>query len=217
MGSHDDVGDDHDGNAQNGNTDWDASHRYFVQLFGGRDNWFARAKTRLGWALNIAMPGTPMMFMGSECYMPGYWHDGSDINGDHRFNWNYAGDSIAMPMRYMVMDVNNIRWQNLALRSDILQVTHTDYNNNVLAFKRWSSNNVILTVVNMGNNNFGNHSYGVSMGGESGHWQQIFNSQAANYGGWNGSGNYGYNPWVQSDNKIYINLPKWSVLMFKKI
>ena len=216
LGSHDDCGDLENGNAQNGNSNWDTRHRYFVQLFGGRDNWHARAKTRMGWALNVAMPGTPMMFMGSECYMPGYWTDGRDLNDDHRFNWAVAGDPTAMPMRYMVADVNNIRWSHPALRSDTLQITHTDYNNNVIAFKRWSGSDVVLTVVNLSDQNFSNHSYGVNMGGETGHWQQIFNSQGANYDGWNGSGNYGYDPWV-SGGKIYINLPKWSVLMFKKI
>ncbi len=216
LGSHDDVGDDHDGDAQDGNSNWDSRHRYFVELFGGRDNWYARAKTRLGWALNVAIPGTPMMFMGSECHMPGYWHEGYDANGDHRFNWTLAGDPTGMPMRYMVSDVNNIRWANPALRSDTLQYTHEDQGNKILAFKRWSGGNVILVVVNIGDGEWTGHSYGVSMGGESGQWQEIFNSQSAGYGGWDNSGNYLYDPWVQGDNKIYINIPKWSVLMFRK-
>ncbi len=216
LGSHDDAGDDHNGDAQNGNSNWDSRHRYFVELFGGRDNWYARAKTRLGWALNVAMPGTPMLFMGSECHMPGYWHDGYDANGDHRFNWALAGDPTGMPMRYMVSDVNNIRWSNAALRSDTLQYTHEDQGNKILAFKRWSGGNVILVVVNIGDGDWTGHSYGVSMGGESGQWQEIFNSQSAGYGGWDNSGNYLYDPWVQGDNKIYINIPKWSVLMFRK-
>ncbi|HEY4329444.1 MAG TPA: alpha-amylase family glycosyl hydrolase, partial [Phycisphaerae bacterium] len=50
--------------------------RYFVERvagIGGRDDWTARAKARLGWALNITMPGTPMLFMGEEVHHYGYW------------------------------------------------------------------------------------------------------------------------------------------------
>ncbi len=56
LGSHDQIADTNSGNQ--------GEHRYFVELYGGRNNWYARAKARLGWALNVAIPGTPMMFMG---------------------------------------------------------------------------------------------------------------------------------------------------------
>ncbi|MFB8829415.1 hypothetical protein ACE0DR_08585 [Azotobacter sp. CWF10] len=69
LGSHDDVGDLENGNAEDGATNWDKSHRYFIDQLGGREDRLARAKCRLGWALNIAMPGTPMLFMGTECHM----------------------------------------------------------------------------------------------------------------------------------------------------
>jgi hypothetical protein len=38
--------------------DWDRRHRYFVDQLGGREDWTARGRTRLAWALNVAMPGT---------------------------------------------------------------------------------------------------------------------------------------------------------------
>jgi len=63
-----------------------------VQRFGGREKGYARAKARMAWALNVAVKGTPMLFMGSECHLEGYWHDGADLNGDHRFDWSIAGD-----------------------------------------------------------------------------------------------------------------------------
>lgn len=215
LGSHDDCGDDKNGETLK-QADWE-QHRYFVDFFGGRDNWHARSKARLGWALNVAIPGTPMMFMGTECHHRGYWHDAVDQNGDHRFNWSIAGDSIGMPMRRMVTNVNWVRWNNPALRSETFQITHEDYSNHVLAFKRWApnSNNVILVIVNISDNNFGNFGYGVNTGGQMGQWTQIFCSQDAAYGGWNGAGNAYHDPWTQNDGKIYINLPKWSVIMMR--
>ena len=46
---------------------------YFTQRFGGRGNGWAWAKARLAWALNATLPGTPMMFMGTEGHFDGYW------------------------------------------------------------------------------------------------------------------------------------------------
>lgn len=221
LGSHDDVGDDHDGNAKDGRTNWDARHRYLIDQFGGRHNWHARAKCRLAWALGVAMPGTPMMFMGSECHMGsptvawGYWHDGWDSNGDHRFDWEIAGDPIGIEMRRLVQAVNGIRDENSALRSESLTITQEDHHNQVLAFKRWHAGNLVLTLVNLSDNSFGDHHYGVSTDDQFGTWTQILCTQDAQFGGWHGSGNAFHEPLTQPDGKIYINLPKWSVVMFR--
>lgn len=221
-GCHDDIGDQQKGNAEHGLSNWDKRHRYLVDLFGGRHNWHARAKARLAWALNIAMPGTPMLFMGTECHMGapevgwGYWHDSHDDgNGDHRFDWSIAGDETAMPMRRLVTTANRMRWENPALRSPTLQITHEDRDNGVIAFKRWSAGNVVLAVVNLGDNGFGDRSYRVATGGQFGLWTQILCTQDAAFGGWDGAGNAFYEPETQSDGRIAINLPQWSVVMFR--
>lgn len=221
MGSHDDVGDDKNGNAKDGLTNWDARHRYFIDQFGGRDNWHARAKCRLAWALNVAMPGTPMMFMGGECHMGsptvawGYWHDGHDNHGDHRFDWDIAGDPIGIEMRRLVAAVNHVRWANPALRSDTLIITHEDDTNQVIAFKRWQDGNLILTIVNMSDTNFKDHSYGVATDQQYGRWSQVLCTQDKAFGGWDGAGNAFHEPYTQSDGRVYVNLPKWSVVMLR--
>lgn len=220
LGSHDECGDQENGDAEHGLGNWDSRHRYLVDKFGGRGSWHAGAKCRLAWSLNAAMPGTPMMFMGSECHMGapqvawGYWHDGKDLNGDHRFDWNIAGDRVGLEMRRLVAAANHVRWSNPALRSDTLSITHEDYTNNVIAFKRRHGNNVVLTVVNLGDTNFRSYSYGVSTGDQNGQWSQILCSQDAAFGGWDDAGNAFYEPRTQADGQIYINLPKWSVIMF---
>jgi 1,4-alpha-glucan branching enzyme len=222
MGSHDDIGDQERGDAEHGLTNWDSRHRYFVDQFGGRDFWDARAKCRLAWALNIAIPGTPMMFMGSECHMAsphvswGYWHDGFDDNGDHRFNWAVAGDPVGMEMRRLVGACNAVRWNNPALRSDSLAVPHEDYTNQVLAFTRQLFDNIVLAVVNLSDQNFTDHSYGVRTGGYEGQWTQLLCTQDAEFGGWDGAGNAFHEPWTQADGNVYINLPKWSVILLRR-
>jgi 1,4-alpha-glucan branching enzyme len=222
MGSHDDVGDGESGDAEHRLANWDTRHRYFVDQLGGRENWWARAKCRLAWALNVAMPGTPLLFMGSECHMAspyvswGYWHDGTDANGDHRFNCDAAGDPLGMEMRRMVAACNDIRWQNPALRADSLTIPHEDVTNQVLGFMRELYGNVVLVVVNLSEQNFTEHGYGVRTGAYDGQWSQILCTQDAAFGGWDGAGNAFYEPWTQADGQVYINLPKWSVVMFRR-
>jgi 1,4-alpha-glucan branching enzyme len=222
MGSHDDIGDEENGDAENGLTNWDTRHRYFVDQLGGRDDWTARAKCRLAWALNVTMPGTPMLFMGGECHMAsphvawGYWHDGPDLRGDHRFNWTVAGDPLGMEMRRLVAACNAVRWASPALRADSLSIPHEDPTNQVLGFVRELYDNVVLVVVNLSDTTFGDHSYGVRTGGRSGQWTQILCTQDAAFGGWDGAGNAFYEPWTQADGQVYINLPKWSVVVFRR-
>lgn len=198
-------------------------NRYFVEKIGGpvtgRDNWYARALARLGWALNVATPCTPMLFMGSECHHYGYWNPENDAYGDHRFDWAIAGDPTGQPMRDMVRDANAVRWHNPALRSDNPpQFPHFDAQNRVLAFKRWDDNgNVILTIVNLSDNQWDAPAYGINVGGTGDHWTEIFNSQAPQYGGWPDSGNYFADLYVGANGQLFIRLPKWSVLIFKKM
>src|SRR6185503_5195891 len=82
LGSHDQIRDEHSGG--------DHDHRYPVELLGGRDSWTARAQCRMGWALNVAAPGIPMLFMGCEGHAPGYWWptlDANPLHQDHRLDW----------------------------------------------------------------------------------------------------------------------------------
>jgi 1,4-alpha-glucan branching enzyme len=168
------------------------------------------------------MPGTPMLFMGSECHMAspyvswGYWDDGPDANGDHRFNWDAAGDPTGMEMRRLVAACNAVRWNNPALRADNLTIPHEDPDNQVLGFVRELFGNVVLVVVNLSEQNFSDHSYGVHTGGRDGQWTQVLCTQDATFGGWDGAGNAFYEPWTQADGKLYINLPKWSLVIFSR-
>jgi 1,4-alpha-glucan branching enzyme len=158
-----------------------------------------------------------MMFMGAECHHYGYWTPTLDHYGDHRFNWALTRDGIGLEMRNLVRDVNLLRASHPALRADTLAFPHLDDLSRVLAFKRWNnSGDLLLIVLNISDNQWDYTGYGVNMGGEQGTWEEIFNSQSPQYGGWNDSGNYLAYPSVQSDGMIRIRLPKWSVLIFRK-
>jgi len=223
LGSHDQVFANYERTADGSISGGDHPfNRYFVERVGGalvgRDDWTARAMARLGWALNVAMPGTPMMFMGGEVHHHGYWDPDTDVYGDHRFDHALARDGIGTAMQALVTDVNGLRWANPALRANGRPLfTHVDGDNGVLAFKRFDAGgNVLLVVVNLGDRQFDQATYGVALAGDGGTWEELFNSQSPQYGGWSDSGNFRAFPTVQPDGNLYIRLPKLSVLIFRK-
>ena len=189
---------------------------YITQRFGGRLDGLARAKARLAWALNVTLPGTPMLFMGTEGHLDGFWDPVVGTGYDHRLNWLEIGNDLGAPMQRMVADINHLRWTHPALRSSYGLVTHTDRQNGVVAFKRYNmEGDILLIVVNAGDGQWKSNQYGVSLGGDSGFWGEIFNSQAPLYGGVDTVGNPGSAIEARDDN-LWLNLPSWGVLVFQK-
>lgn len=190
---------------------------YVTQRFGGRTNGWARAKARLAWALNATLAGTPMLFMGTEGHLDGFWDPEVGVNYDHRFDWSQIGDSLGAPMQQMVRDVNTLRWAHAGLRSAAGFVVHSDAENGVVAFKRYDLNgDVLLVVAHAGDGQWDGNQYAVNLAGDTGTWSEVFNSQAPLYGGIGTVGNFGMQ--LQAANgQIGINLPSWGVLVFSKI
>lgn len=194
----------------------DDSGIYIAQRFGGRANGWARAKARLAWALNAMLPGTPMLFMGTEGHQDGWWDPVLGDTTDYRLDWAKLGDSLGAPMRLMVADVNRVRWEHEGVRTGEGEVAHVDSQNGVVAFKRFNNaGDVLLVVVNAGDGQWSAGDYGVNLAGDEGSYREIFNSQAAVYGGVNAPGNFGETLTPEND-ELWINLPCWSVLIFAR-
>ena len=212
LGSHDQIRDEKSGR--------EGDHRYPVERFGGRDSWVARAQARMGWALSVTAPGVPMLFMGCEGHLPGYWWptlDGNPAHREHRMDWSKVGDPLGAPMQALVRGANQLRWNHAALRSHSLEVTHHDRQNNVLAFRRWNEQgDVVLTVANFSDHEWLGFDYAVRTGAGGG-WQEIFNSQAPEYDGYADSGNGPTARWSDGGGFVPIRLPKWSVLSFRQV
>ncbi|HEX4448067.1 MAG TPA: alpha-amylase family glycosyl hydrolase [Polyangiaceae bacterium] len=222
LGSHDQIFASYGLNQATGNIETDKpDNRYFVERVGGvgvgRGDWVARAKARMAWALNVTLPCTPMMFMGTECMHHGYWNPAEDAYGEHRFDFALTSDAIGTATRALVRDANQLRWDHPALRTAHLLVTHRDPDNRVLGFKRFDDGgDVLLVVLNLSDNEFDDATYGVDLGGDGGAWEEVFNSQAPQYGGFDDSGNFLADLTADGDGRIRIRLPKWSLLVFRK-
>jgi 1,4-alpha-glucan branching enzyme len=179
LGSHD-TAHDNEGGLR-------AGYRHFVELAGGRESWHARAKARLGWALAVCLPGTPMGFMGTESHQAGYWHPRDDANalhGDHRFDWMLAGDHFAMEMRALVADANQLWWNHPELRQAELRLVHVDRDNGVVAFLRpGQGERSSLVVINAGESSWPDHGYRIPWPGAGTAWHVVLDTQARTYGG----------------------------------
>lgn len=81
------------------------------------------------------LPETPMLFMGTEGHLDGYWNP-DDAHGEHRLDWARIGDDLGAPMQRLVTDANNLRWAHPALRSPAGNVVQTDRVSEVVGFKR---------------------------------------------------------------------------------
>lgn len=209
LGSHDDAHDN-----QNGAR---VDHRHFIELVGGRDDAQARAKARLGWALCVALPGTPMCFMGTECHQSGYWHprtDDNPVHGDHRFDWSLCGDTFGTQMRTLVAAANQVRWNHPALRARELYLIHVDHGNGVLAFVRPAAGSgAVLVVVNASSAAWPDGGYHVPMPGNVSTWRVVLDSQAAEYGG----EGLPHQDGAVSDGAISVTVPPWSVVMLMPV
>ena len=216
LGSHDDCGDDHNGNAEEGLANWDTRHRYLVDLLGGRHTPDARAKCRLAWLMAVTMPGTPMCFMGSECLLAsphvawGYWHDGIDQWGDHRFDWSIAGDENGLAMRQLVTDANELRWANPALRSDDFRIVHTNREGGVIAYLREFYGNRVLMVLNVSDTTHDCYQLPTSLRGVT--WRAVLATQDPKYGGTHAPPADDHP--TDNGGQLTMQLPAWGALVW---
>ncbi|CAI5944990.1 unnamed protein product [Closterium sp. NIES-64] len=207
LGSHDQVGCRRDGRYDD---DIQGYHRYAVDLFGGREDWTARAKVRMWFACQVCAQGIPMTFMGSETMHPRWW----GVTPRDMLDWQYTEDAVGQQMQALVRAANGLRAASAALQRGAFETVHYDEVNCVIAFRRQTESEALLVVVNAGEAQWEKADYGVRVGGGDQPYVEVFNSQDAEYGGWATSGNAG-KQLTPNHGKLFVNLPKWGVLVFR--
>ena len=199
-----------------------------INRVGGLSSGYSRMKMRLAWALNACAFGIPMMFMGTEYMTERRWDSFNGYNATNAdanrvpFVWEpNAGSSEAQYM-LMIKHINELRSRYVALRNPNRdsQLVHVDNDNGVYAYKRWDGlGNVMLITINISDGQWQGREYQFNTGTPNSSWHEFFNSQYVNYGGWTGSGNSDPNFYPRTDENGLmqgINLPKWSLMIFKK-
>nr|QKY15164.1 starch branching enzyme (1,4-alpha-glucan branching enzyme II) (SBE2) [Polytomella parva] len=239
LGSHDQIGCRKGGAWYKDYEMIGGQHRYPADQYGGgRHDPAAVACVRLWYGANVAAAGLPLVFMGTEVAMSGWWN--SD-EADRRMQWALADDEVGNNMAAFFADVHRLRTRYPALRRGWPQTLHEDRPNGVLAFERQgvevanASKEVqtakeedgevrreektigedgcrIVTVVNAGRGCWTDFKYSVWVGW--GVFNEVFCSQAPQYGGFENSvSNYGAVLAAQ-DGWLRINLPPQCTLVF---
>lgn len=215
LGSHDENWISHHGNSA-------------LNRLGGAFNNYSRMKMRLAWAINVCALGTPMMFFGNEYMSDRSWHEYHGYNGMKPatqtvpFAWQPAANSAEGKFMRMIGDINRLRTNLEALRgyNYQCQLVHYDDVNGVCAYKRWDGlGSVLLIAINISEGNWSDRNYRLSTNTPNSTWKEIFNSQYVYYGGWSGSGNSDSTFYPTADNSGLlqgVNLPKWSLMIFKQ-
>ncbi len=146
---------------------------------------WAEARARVCCGMSVLSAGTPMFFMGEEIgAQQRYTYDNflahrEDILGER------ARNGAALFRFYQ--DLLTLSRRLHAIRSRNIDIVHQSNANRVIAFKRWSGDQEVMIVASLNTTPFVD-GYDINkdtLAIPAGGWKEIFNSDAAMYGGQN--------------------------------
>jgi 1,4-alpha-glucan branching enzyme len=176
---------------------------------------FAESRTRVACALCLLSAGTPMFFMGEEIVAQQLYKYNNILVAREDLAGERIGNGSRMFRYYQ--DLIRLRKQQSAIHSRQIDILHAHNPNRVIAFTRRAGGNDLLIVASLNNSAFDN-SYSLETDPErlpAGSWREIFNSDAALYGG-NNIGNAGAALPCQN-GRIDIVIPANGVLVFQRL
>ncbi len=152
------------------------------------DDWRRFANLRAYYAFMWVHPGKKLLFMGGEIAQPTEW------NHDGQIPWDLLDDPRHLGVQKLVRDLNKVYAAEPALHAwdadpqGFRWVVGDDTANSVFAWLRLGPDaRPVLVVANMTPSPQHDYRIGVPI---AGHWRELLNSDAADYGG-SGLGNEG--------------------------
>jgi 1,4-alpha-glucan branching enzyme len=146
---------------------------------------WAEARSRVSFGLSLLSAGTPMFFMGEEIgAQKHYTYNNFLANREDLFG-ERAGKGRALFRFYQ--DLITLSRRLRSIRSSNIDILHQSNHNRVIAFKRWSGDEEVIIVASLNNTSFAEgyiferDLLAIPNAG----WKEIFNSDAAIYGGQN--------------------------------
>ena len=183
---------------------------------GDQSQKFAGLRTLFGYM--YAQPGKKLLFMGDEF---GQW---AEWGHDKSLDWDLLKLDAHKAIRLLVGDLNSLYRREPALHTteylpgSFEWIDYQDAENDIISFLRHGSSEeeVIAVVCNFAPVEHRNFRLGVP---KKGKWEEILNTDAAQYGG-TGHGNFGGLtsvpvPFDGRRQSLTLDLPALSVLFFK--
>jgi 1,4-alpha-glucan branching enzyme len=145
----------------------------------------AEARCRVVFGLSLLSAGTPMFFMGEESGAQKHYTFNDFINHREDILGDSAGQGAALFRFYQ--DLISLSRRLRSIRSHNLDILHQHNSNRVIAFKRWSGDEQVIIFASLNQTPFADgyeiRSDMVALPNAG--WKEIFNSDAAIYGGQN--------------------------------
>ena len=145
----------------------------------------AEARSRVCFGLSLLSAGTPMFFMGEEIgAQKHYTFDRFLLNRENIIG-ERTGNGKALFRFYQ--DLISLSHRLRSIRSQNIDILHLSNSNRVIAFKRWRGDEEVIIVASFNNTAFAD-GYVIEkdlLAIPNAGWKEIFNSDAAIYGGQN--------------------------------
>jgi 1,4-alpha-glucan branching enzyme len=145
----------------------------------------AEARSRVCFGLSVLSAGTPMFFMGEEIGAQQPYTVNGFLPNREDFLGERSGNGKALFRFYQ--DVISLSRRLGSIRSSNIDILHQSNTNRVIAFKRWNGTEQVIIAASFNNAPFAN-GYVIekdALAIPDAGWKEIFNSDAAIYGGQN--------------------------------
>jgi len=179
----------------------------------GATRGFAEARSRVVFGLSLFSAGTPMFFMAEEVgAQKTYRYDTfmanrEDIAGER------AGNGAQLFRFYQ--DVIRFSRRHSAVRVRSIDIVHVNNDGRIIAFRRSAGSDELLLVASLSNQVFDDYVIQTdSWRLPDGQWRELFNSDAAIYGGDN-VGNFG-GDLPAGNGRIHLRIPANAFVVLQK-
>jgi 1,4-alpha-glucan branching enzyme len=167
-------------------------------------SFYARSRSKVATGLLLAAPGIPQLFMGQEFLEDKQWND--DPAGSNLINWSglNSGDKSMSDQLRFTQDFIRLRWNQPALRGQLINAFYSNNSDRVLAFHRWieGEGQDVVIVASFNDSPFFGYQVGFP---RNGHWAELFNSDV--YDNWANPLAVGNNGGVYAGGGSLHNLP----------
>ncbi len=206
--SHDEAGNSQD----SGRTITVAVNRY--EPLEGEVRSYAEARSRFAFGMNILSAATPMFFMGEEVgHKKNYRYNDFWKN---RESFEESKDGEGKHLFHFYSDLIKLRLsdENEALRCRNIDILDVNNSNRVIVFRRCRGKDEFMVIASLNNRAFENGYVINSPLIQDSEWDEVFNSDSANYGG-NNVGNGGSS--IHSSNgNINVTIPHCGFVVLRK-
>jgi len=146
---------------------------------------WAESRARVCFGLSLLSAGTPMFFMGEEIgaqkryTFDNFLPNREDITGER------AGNGKTLFLFYQ--DLITLSRRLRSIRSQDIDILHQWNPDRIIAFKRWSGDEEVIVIASLNNSPFA-EGYAIqkdTLAIPDAGWKEVFNSDAAVYGGQN--------------------------------